>query len=385
MTSVNTSAQENLRLGSVRAILNSPGPCATIVLEPYRPGEPGGSPGAVLKSFVDQNIGELETRRVPADTTANLVRPLLDLAADPGFDSGSHLGRAILRSGTAFEQFPLAQPLAASCTLGSCFAIRKLADELARPDLVYLLILRKNGVSLMRSNGLEVEAVKLPAGVPETLLEAMQLEAPDHDLENRSSSGTSTGSMHRVRFGTGSMRENESVYLADYYKIVDRGLRDLLREREAPLILVGTQEDIGKYRAVNTYRHLAKQGVAGSLDLSVPREKIIQEALAILKQENNERHASAVVEAKEHFAPARFSTDFDATLRAAFEGRVNQLYVNEGAHRSGAFEWGRYRSWENEDLLNLAMVQTLIHHGEAYVLPKESMPNHSPVAAILRY
>jgi len=383
MTSANASTRETFQLGAIRTILRSPGPCATILFSPYRPGEQDGSPALILKTYVDQFARAFDRRHISQSEVSRFMQPLQSLLADPTFEAGSHLGRAVFCSPSVFEDFPLTQPLPASCSLGSCFVIRKLADELDRPAVFYLLVLHKTGVSLLHCEGPSMETVPLPAGVPATLKEALDMDFPDHDLENRSASGSSLGSMRRVRFGTGADRD--SAYLSDYYKHVDRGLRELFREGDMPLILAGTLEDIAKYRAVNTYKHLAKHGIAGSLDLKLPHHQLLQQSLAVLREESNERHAAALSEAREHFDPARFTTDFDTILPAAFDGKISRIYVNESAGKIGSFERGSFSSWENEDLLNLAMVQTLVHHGDACVLPREMMPNHSPAAAILRF
>ena len=77
----------------------------------------------------------------------------------------------------------------------------------------------------MRCAGLHAELTKLPPRIPATLAEAMSFEPPDHDLENRSASGSSTGAMHGVRFGTGSGRETKHAHLADYYKLSTAGCK----------------------------------------------------------------------------------------------------------------------------------------------------------------
>jgi len=38
-----------------------------------------------------------------------------------------------------------------------------------------------------------------------------------------------------------------------------------------------------------------------------------------------------------------------------------------------------------EDLVNAAVVETLRHGGEVFMLPKDQMPANHPLAAILRY
>ena len=379
-----SSAPESLQFGTIREMLRSPGPCVTILLPPYHPGEPAGSPAAVLKSNVQEVARQLAQRGLPKSASTNLLQPLQRLAEDPALVSGSHCGRAIFRSSSVFEQFQLTQPVQASLSIGGSFTIRQLIPALTRPSVFYVLDLSKTKVSLLRCDGFHTEVVKLPPGVPDTLAEALALEPPDHDLGNRSAAGSSTGAMHRVRFGTGSGRESEHAHLADYYKLVDRGLQKLLREPDIPLILAGVEEDTAAYRAVSTYRSLVKKSILGS---SVSREQteILRQAYSILRAENVERHRSALIAAKERTTPSRFLTDLDIILGAAFEGRVGQLYFDEGAERIGVFERGNFRNWGKEDLLNLVVVQTIIHHGKSCELPTKMMPDGSIAVGIMRF
>ena len=385
MIATNSSATELLRPGSIREMLLSPGPCITMLLPPYRPGEPAGSPASLLKSYIQEAARQLVERKVSKSASADLLKPLEVLANDPALDSGSHWGRAIFRSPTVYEEFQLTQPAPASLCVSGSFAIRKLAGELARPLAFYILALSKTKVSLLRCVGLHAELANLPAGVPDTLEEAMAFKAPDHDLENRSAAGSSTGAMHSVRFGTGSGRETKHAHLGDFYKLVDRGLQELLRGPDTPLILAGVDEDIVMYRGVSTYRDLVKNSIPGGADILREQGEMLQRAYAILRVDGHERHAFALKTEKEHYAPARFSTDLDTILRAAFEGRVAELYVAESAERIDVFERNAYRSWGAEDLLNLAAVQTIVHHGKSYELPIEMMPDRSITIGILRF
>jgi hypothetical protein len=49
------------------------------------------------------------------------------------------------------------------------------------------------------------------------------------------------------------------------------------------------------------------------------------------------------------------------------------------------FERGAYQCWGEEDVLNLAAVQTIIHRGKACELPAEMMPDGAPVIGIMRF
>lgn len=385
MAAASSSPIELLRLGTIREILRSPGPCITILLPPYRPGEPAGSPATILKANTQEAARQLGERTLPKSAIASLLQPLQQLTHDPALGAGSRWGRVIFRSPNSFQQFHLTYAVKASLSVAGSFSIRQLAPELSRPRVFYILALSKTRVALLRCAGLHAEAAKLPAGVPETLEEALALEPPDHDLEGRSAVGTSTGAMNAVRFGTGSGRERQHTHLADYYKLVDRGLQQTFREPDTPLILAGVEEDISIYRAGSTYRDLAKGGIPGNPDIAREQDEILQQAYSILRRDGLEHQHAALIAAKERTTPSRFSTDPDTILRAAFEGRVGQLYLNEDADRIEIFERGSYQSWGQEDLLNLASVQTIVHHGKACVLPAEMMPDGSTAIGIMRF
>lgn len=381
----NSPTIELFRLATIREVLDSPGPCMTVFLPPYRPGESAGSSAAILQAYLQDAKKQLNERGVSKPVVTNLLRPVEQAAENPSFEAGSHSSRAIFRSSQAFEQFHLTHPVDALWNVGGTFLIRPLASELARPSAFYILALSKEGVALHHCAGLHLEATHLPPGIPETLAEALALEPPDHDLESRSAAGSSTGAMRRVRFGTGSERERRHSHLSDYYKLVDRGIQQIVREQDLPLILAGPEEDVSIYRGAGSYRGLAKGAILGSPDVEREKTEILQRAYAILRTDQLEQQQAALMAAKEKVSSSRFSTDLDGILEAAFEGRVGQLYLNEQAQRVEEFARGNYQTWGKEDLLNLAAVQTILHHGKVCSLPGERMPDKSAAIAIFRF
>jgi hypothetical protein len=124
----------------------------------------------------------------------------------------------------------LTQPFDGSLTVGGSIAIRKMVAELWRPPAVYIRALSRNGVEPVRCAGRHARKMKLPAGVPTTLDEAMTFDASDHDPENRSAAGKTVGEMRGVRFATGSARERIRTYLSDFYRAVYRGVQEVERQ-----------------------------------------------------------------------------------------------------------------------------------------------------------
>jgi hypothetical protein len=191
--------------------------------------------------------------------------------------------------------------------------------------------------------------------------------------------------MRAVRFGTGSGRETRQTHVADFYKLVDRGMQTLVREPEIPLVLAGVDEDTSLYRSVSACRSLAGKTIHGNGKLRTNQAELIAEVYAIIHHDTVQHARKSLAEAKERSAPNRLLTALDTILPAAFEGRVNQLFVKEGGESLGIFERHGYRSWGTEDLLNLAMVQTVRHRGKAFVLPGDMLPDGELVAASVRF
>ena len=385
MGTQNIATPELIRTGGMREMLRSEGPCVTILLPPYRPGEQAGSQAALLRSMIPEASKQLTDRGYAKSSAAALLAPLERLLDDPALVSGSRWSRTVFCSPSVFELVQLTQPFDGSLTVSGSFAIRKMAAELSRPPAFYILALSRTEVELLRCAGLHAEKVKLPAGVPSTLDEAMAFDAPDHDLVNRSAAGTSTGDMRGVRFGTGSARERVRTHLGDFYRAVDRGVQEVVRPSGIPLVLVGVEEDAAVYRSVSTSRNLLTQGITGSPALDRELDETLHRAYDVLRADEIEKQASAMLEARERTVPSRFSTELAPVLRAAFEGRVHQLYLDADASRQEVYQRGMYRSWGPEDLLNLAAVQTMVHHGKVCELPARMMPDGSEAAAVMRF
>jgi len=388
MTEVKVPSPESLELEKIHDLIRSSGPCITLLVPPYRPGEQSKPIAGMVRTNLQVARHQLEERNIAGNITDLLLEPLEELARDPDFLAGSHWSRVIFRSRDVLRQFTLTDAVKPGLFVGGYFEVRPILAELDLPAEFYVLKISKKSVDLHRSAALNEEPLKLPAGVPQTLEEALEFERPDHDLENRSVAGASTGSMPGVRFGTGSGRETQSAYLADFYKAVDRGVRELLGLRNAPLVLAGVDEDTALYRAHNRYANLLARSVSGNQAGSLLENGTLQKAYEIVRADRAERAVNALLDAKERVAPARFTTGLSGILRAAVEGRVARLYIDQAARMFGLFEGARRSgrwNWGEEDLLNIAAVETLLEGGSAYSLPTGRIPDGAPIAAILRY
>jgi hypothetical protein len=376
------------RFESIQGLFQSDGPRITILLPRYQPGAQGKSMTGLLKTYLRDLTHQLTTLKVAEPVIAGLLKPLQDLSEDEQSASGSRLGRVIFRSRDVFQQFDLLGPVAARFMLGAYFQIRPILSDLYLPPEFYVLKLSKKSVELRRCAHLRSQTVELPKGVPQTLDEALAFEPPDHDLENRSACGVSSGAMRGIRFGTGSGRESQPAHLADFYRIVDRGIVTLLHSGNPPLILAGVGEDTAAYRMINTYLNLLSHSIHGSPNQSLTEPDLLQHAYSIVRAERVGRTAASLAELNERLSPARFTSDLDTILGAAAEGRVDKLYIDADAQIKGRLPSTtpspRWNGAE-EDLLNVAVVEAMLHGGFAFELPANKMPDGATISAVFRY
>lgn len=384
------TAEEILKIESVANLVHATGPCVTLLLPPYRPGASGEAPATLLKTLLREAENKLTARNVPETEIADLLEPLRQLSHEEDSLSGSGFPRVIFRSPGLLHQFelPVAPPDARVCVVGGCFWLRPILNSLALPGHVYVLEINKEAVELLTCGFTGVATADLPKGTPKTMDEALQLDAPDHDLRDRSASGPSTGAMTGVSFGTGTGREDHRVYLRDFYLAVNRGINELLRWNQAPLILAGVDEDVVVYRSINSYPRLLEQSIHGSPGGSMTTSQVLRNAHEIALADIQQRASRELADSRERLGPARLSIHLAQILQAAVEGRVSDLYLDENAERIGDFDgrmFGGATNWHAEELLNVAAVETLLRSGFVYSLPTHMMGDPSVAVAAFRY
>jgi hypothetical protein len=385
MTTTETRKFDITNLDDLRDLLRARGPCLTIQLPAFHPGEASGSSATLLRTKLGEAARRLESRRVSESLISELLEPLKEFAARPELTSGGPAGRWIFRSPEILAEAVAPIDSQATVTIGGSFAIRKLVSELQRAHAFFALLLTKTRVAVFRCEGTGIKPVDLPRGVPPTLAEAMAFEPPDHDLENRSTASGSTMT-RKVRFGTGSGRERKRDHLADYYKLVDDGLDRLFREANLPVIPAGVDEDTKLFRSLSNEPLLTTGSLAGNTEILMQSPKeFLRRAAGVLDSDALGADAKRLAAEWEHFGPGKITGDFTAILKAAFEGRIGELYLDSDAVKIGHIARRDYQGWGDEDLLNLLAVQTLVHHGAVIELPLEKMPGGTPAIAVLRY
>ncbi len=377
-----TRINESLTPALLRELAAAAPPCITVSIQT------GGNARARLEDAIREITAEL-TASDPS-LPKRLFTPLHDALANVAAQA-PHGSLVILSSPDFHYKFTTEAPVQEIVVANDEFHLRSLLPLLNQKAEFYILALSQNHPRILHCTESESGEVAFPPDVPKDFLQSRETRQPDHVLDNRSSAGPSVGSMKGVLSGSSSDADNKDEYHLNYYKMIERGVKQLLGETGIPLVVVAVEHELALYRSVNTYAGTVEPGVHGAPD-SLKGGEMHKRALELIQSQP----AAAVKKELEHFekqaGTGHASSHAQEIVKAAYEGRVSHLFLQETAEYRGVFDEVRRKVKRHDDgvapmrdLLNEAVVQTLRHGGDAMVLSPHDMPNGAPICAVFRY
>jgi hypothetical protein len=279
--------------------------------------------------------------------------------------------------------------------VGNRFQIRPLLPLMSRDQRFYLLALSQKHVRLLLCSWRDVHEIPLLGAAPQNLETWLNNRIPDHVLDNRAKAGPSVGSMHGVMFGTSTDRERHDEYLIHFFKEIDKGLHKLLGAQNVPLLLAGVESETALYRKVNTYPQLLEPTVHGSPD-GLSYSDLHTRAVEVVKRIFSAPLRKVLRDFKDFRDTNRVSFSIPEILKRAHEGRVADLLIRKDAQYIGTWDGvvvqvrsdpvsSKDSSVQDNDLLNVAALETLSHRGKVFALKPSEMPIESDAAALLRF
>jgi hypothetical protein len=205
--------------------------------------------------------------------------------------------------------------------------------------------------------------------------------APEHGAV-RPSDGSTGGS-----FTSTTDVDKKDEQLANFYRAVNKGVTDLLKDMTVPMILCGVEYELSMYQAINTYGTLVEKGVQGSPE-SLKGGEMHKRGLEIAHEHSKEPMKKALAIYEKLGGTERVSAKPDEILKAAHEGRIAYLFIGEGSTYRGGFDSNSMKvltSGAEEDLINLAALRTIAYGGEVWTTVPGRIPEQASMAAIFRF
>jgi Bacterial archaeo-eukaryotic release factor family 3 len=295
------------------------------------------------------------------------------------------------RSPEISETFFVDQTVQERAVLGPRFYVRSLLPHVLKPQCFYLLALSQRNTRLLYCTSHSSEEVPFPAGINSDFEAWMNQAKPDHNAVYNAMSSSAQGlSGPNALAPKGADQEAKGEYLSHFFKQIDRGVNEVLKGKTEPLVLCAVEYQIPLYREVNRYPNLLSAEVRGA-----PNGLKAGEMHARALEALDRAYASEVDEAIadwNHRVGSRASSRLKDVVTAAHDGRVLTLLVSDSLEQIGTFDEETHnvkgretKTAGDEDLINDAVIQAILHAGQVFLVPHSKMPHGSGLAATFRY
>lgn len=289
-----------------------------------------------------------------------------------------------------FRCYRLPLPFEEFLLVSERFHLKPLLPLLSGDGHFYVLALSQNEVRLLQCTRHRVGAVELE-GMPTSLAEALKYDDPQRQLQFHTGTPPATGRRPAMFHGHGVGIDESKDNLLRYFRQVDNGLRRVLRDEQAPLVLAAVDYLVPIYRDANTYAQLMPEGVSGNPEGLRP-EELQAQAWTVVAPSFQRAQEDALARYHQLAGTGRTSTELRDILPAASHGRVESLFVAVGMQRWGTYDFAtetlrmqQEAEPGDEDLLDLTAVQTIVNGGTVYAVEPAKVPGNALLAAVYRY
>ena len=351
-----------------------------------------------FKNLLNQAERLLVEAGMERKAVEEFLAPAVDLLDDGIFWQHQSNGLAAFIADDFFQTQHLTMEPEEDVTLSDRFTIKPLLPMLKDPEEFYVLTVSQNQVRMFRATEHEVEPVEVP-NMPKNLIEAEGEDVSDNNVSFHTGTaepGARTGGGERpaIFYGYGQGEEDRDKRVLNFFRKVDKAVSAYLRNSTAPLLLAGVEYHLPLYKDANTYTHLADDIISGNHD-DTNAETLRDEAWQKLEPVFHDNRGTVADRYKmlRGRQDQRAVKDLKEVVKAAPYGRVEVLFVDKNAKQWGTFDESKIdvkleneHKPGNQDLLDFAVVQTLLNGGTVYAVDTEELQEEStPVAAIFRY
>jgi hypothetical protein len=364
-------------------------PCISLFMPTFRTGAEIQQNQIRLRNLLRQAEEELLANGLRASEVKKLLEPAQGLLGNAIFWRQQSDGLAVFLSADVVSYYCLPINFDEFIIVADHFHVKPLLPVLSGEGRFYILTLSQKGSHLYEGTKQSIREIELEA-IPKSLAEALQYD--DLEKQIRFHRGTTRGGERgSMLSGGGAELDDAKENILKYFRQIDRGLHDLLRDERIPLVLAGVDYLFPIYREANTYPHLMEQGVTGN-PKGISTEQLHKQALEIVRPYFQKSENDAIAQYRQSSGTGLTSSDIKEIVRAAYHGRVASLFITTG-HQ----QWGFFDAESNEvelhdkmkpgseGLLDFSVIQTFLNGGIVFSLPSEKMPDDAPIVAVFRY
>lgn len=348
-----------------------------------------------LKSQLQKAKEILKNKNKHESEIEKQLSPAYKLIEDSGFWTHQLDGLAIFISDDFFEYHQLPYKVETTTFISDRFLLKPLLYSFSDNKIYYILTLSLDKIRLLEATEYGIHELDLEKILPEGVNEVLSYYQFEQSLQMRSQQIGTTGN-DKIYHGQGGGKADNTPYIKEYFrKVNDELSRFFSSSNQSQMVLAGVEYLIPIYKEINSLANLADNFINGNHDHTKPGD-LHEKANEIMKPYQLELQKKRVEKYNQLAGSGKTSYDLEEIVKAAVNGRVEALFLAKNATR-----WGKLQN-ENEpkveihqeyhdddnDLLDLSAVNTILNSGETYFVDKEQIPEDTidtDYAAVFRY
>lgn len=370
-------------------------PCISIFLPTHREGVEMRQDMLRFRNQIREAEHLLLLKNVRSSQVEDVLKPIRTLVEDEQFWLHPGNGLAVFRSPEVFRTYRLPYQFQEQVLVTTHFYLRPLLPLLIDNGRFYMLALSQKEVRLLACTHDSAYEIELPEMVPPSFIADMKYKESGKELQFHSqlSCGVTGKAGRRATEFQGQRAgvDDEKTAILQYFQRVDGGLHALLKSEKVPLVVAGIEFLRQIYREANTYPYLLREEIDGNPE-GENAEVLHKQAYSILVAYFKRLREEAAASYTACAGTSRASNNMRTIIPAAFYGRVACLFMAKDQEqwgtcnlRTGMVHIHQTPRFGDDDLLDIAASQTLLHDGLVFAVEQADMPDDGPLAAVLRY
>ncbi len=371
-------------------------PCISIFMRTYQTGADVQQNPIRLRDLLKNAEKQLIAQGMRHPNALDLLAPMYELMGRSDFWEAQSKGLAVFLSRDTFRYYRQPVQFLDRVVVNNRFCIKPLFSDL-HDGTFYVLALDQKDLRLLQGSRDKIVEVPIDqVGVPTSISEALpneEFQAANQMHSFPSGEPNSKYGQTAILHGQGTAEEDPKNKIRRFFQKVDDGLRTWFGDGKAPLVLAGVEYLLPIYKEVSRYPTLANKPILGNPRAWSAKElhdrawPLVEPMFRKPLDKDRDLVRQFLGEKDQHA-----SHDPSVIVPAAFYGRVATLFVDRDKQLWGTFDpttemlaIHETRKRSDEDLLDLAALQTVLNNGTVYALEREEMPDEYPLSAVFRY
>jgi len=366
-------------------------PAVSIFMPTHRQGRDVRQDPVRLKNLLREAEDRIVAKGIRPEEGRRMLEEARKLLDDGDFWMHNDEGLALFIGKDFFTGYKLPVPPEELVHVNDRFEIKPLLPML-EGKMFYVLAVSKNDARLLECTPHGCHIVRLPEDVSLSVKEAVPNEDEHQTHLMRHSSAAAgpnaAGSYHGQVVDIQASEHEDQMF---YFRQLDEGVRRVMSDPDAPVVLAGVDSVTPFYRRASQLKHIVEESIEGNPE-HVANERLHQQALEQVQQIWHKELNGLQEQFGNAIAHQRASNEIEDILPAAASGRVGILFVSPRATYYGKFDSEKLAVMpadqddvDAEDLVDRATMHALMTGAQLVVVEPDQVPGNKEVGAIYRY